>query len=195
MDLIVVIIDGKSDGECSTYYDPQIGNMDISLYDEDKFINQIKGNEVKPLEAIFVRPQYIIFGDPQIYLKDFVCFHPSIRHTFGKVARLAWNKGFKKLIKETDPKEIRAGKKSLYHSIRVFCFALHLFESGKINFDDLYLAELNNLYFELMQKNVDEIIIDNKMKKEYQDLYDRWDNKFRQIPNEEQYKQLMKTKK
>ena len=195
LDLIVVIIDNKSIGDSFADYDSQIGNIDISLYDEVEFIKQIKQNDVKPLEAIFVKQQYIIFGNVLQYKNDFVCYYPNIRHTFGKVARMAWNKGCKKLTKKIDPNEIKRGKKSLYHSLRVFLFALNLYNTNKIDFEDAYLGELNKLYFEIINEPVNEIIINGKIKPEYQELFEYWDKKFKQIPNEEQYKQICNKKK
>lgn len=171
---------------------PIIGHIDICIMSERTFHDNLRENDVKALESIFVLPQYVIIGNQMIYQQKFVCYHPFLRNTFGKVCRNSWDRGVKKLTKETDPHEIKLGKKSLYHAIRLFICANQLYMTGRISFNDPRLQEAKNFYLGIRDKNVSELVENCKLKQEYLDLYKQYDKEFRQIPNEEQYSQLMR---
>lgn len=169
-----------------------IGHIDITLVSEKYFLNALKENDVKAMEAIFVPPRYVVFGDQSLYRSQFECYHPYLRNTYGKVCRNAWDRGSKKLTKETDPNEIKIGKKSLYHAIRLFICADQLYTNGEISFEDQKLEEAKTFYGTIKDKPIDELVENGKLKEEYINLYKQYDKEFRKIPNEEQYKQLLK---
>ena len=53
---------------------------------------------------------------------------------------------------------------------------------------------MNQFYSNIKNKAINELVENGKIKKEYQDMYKKYDQKFREIPNEEQYRQQLKKK-
>jgi len=184
IDLIIVLQDDYPHIPTDTIslHEPHIGHLDISYYSLSSFNQDLKNNEVKAVESIFIPEQFVIMGDQKYFQQYFTCTPQSIRHTFGKVCRNAWNKGVKKLTREKDHIEHKRGKKSLYHSIRLFHFALQLYETKKISFDTPEMKEINKFYFEIKDTKTNELVQENKLIDTLTQLYDHWDKKFKQIP-------------
>lgn len=184
IDLIIVLKDDVPNipRDTVSLHEPEIGHLDITYYSISSFTTHLKDNEVKAIESIFIPNQFVIIGDQKHFQEHFVCTPQSIRHTFGKVCRNAWNKGVKKLTRETDHIEHKRGKKSLYHSIRLFHFALQLYETKRISFETQEMKEINNFYFMIRDKKTSELVKDKKLIDSLTQLYDQWDEQFRKIP-------------
>ncbi|ARF11285.1 putative nucleotidyltransferase [Klosneuvirus KNV1] len=184
IDLIIVLKDDYPNipNDTVSLHEEHIGHIDITYYSITLFNLDLKNSEVKAVESIFIPEQFIIIGNQKYFQQHFVCTPQSIRHTFGKVCRNAWNKGVKKLTRETEHHEHNRGKKSLYHSIRLFHFALQLYENKRIDFNTSEMKEINNFYFNIKDKKTSELVQDNKLIDSLTQLYNQWDHKFKQIP-------------
>lgn len=184
IDLIIVLADNYPHIPTDTIsiHEEHIGHMDITYYSVKSFQQDLINNEVKAVESIFIPEQFIIIGDQKHFQNHFIVNPHAIRHTFGKVCRNAWNKGVKKLTRETEHHEHNRGKKSLYHSIRLFHFALQLYETKKIIFTTSEMKEINKFYFEIKDKKTSELVQENKLINSLTLLYKQWDQKFKQNP-------------
>lgn len=161
-----------------------VDRLDIRAIEKDRFALALQANEAKALEMIFIPEQFVLVGDSFIYRNSLVLFDPYLRHTFGEAARAAWNRGIKKLTYETNPAEHRLGKKSLYHAVRIFKYASQLHTMKRIDF--AMLDEERSFYLNIRDHNVTDLLINGHL----DDTYKRYNKQFRQIPNEEQYKQI-----
>ena len=182
-------------GNSVSFYDEKIGSIDITYFSKDEFMEKIKLHDYYAMEAIFIPEHFIIIGNCNEFKKDLQIHPPHIRTSFGQICRNAWNRGCKKLTLETDEIEILIGKKSLYHCLRIFIYADQLYRNGTISFTDQRCILVNRFYIDIRAKPVSELVENGKIKKEYQDMYKDYDKIFRDIPNEEQWKQLQKRKK
>lgn len=190
IDLIVVLSSQQSTTDtplealqgAQSFNENTIGNIDITYYSDDEFKQHIKDNEVKAVESLFIPSKFVVIGNSDNYKELLILNDNNLRRTFGKICRTAWDRGVKKLTKETSEKEIKIGKKSLYHSIRLFHFAIQLYKTGKIDFTCQELKEINKFYFDIKDKNVTDLIDNNKIKSYLHDIYVEWDKKFKVIP-------------
>ncbi|QKF93478.1 polymerase nucleotidyl transferase domain protein [Fadolivirus algeromassiliense] len=191
---LYVVLENDIDVEDDTisFNHPTLGRIDITPITESDFLQDLKNNDVKAIEAIFVPSTFVIEGDQTVYQNIFKAVGPLLRHSYGEICRHAWHRGVQKLTKELEEKEYRIGKKSLYHTIRLFICANQVYTTGKLSFDNPRLQESLDFYNSIKDKPVNEIVENGKLKKEYLDLYKKYDKEFKQIPNEEQYNQIMK---
>lgn len=197
LDIIIVVESTiettlNDNGETTTKHHVDFGRIDISTYSEPKFREGVVSHDAQILEAVFIPSPYIIFGDQHLYRTLFVCYPPFIRTSFGEICRQTWNRGVKKLTLETDPRQIYVGKKSLYHALRYFVLARQLHQTGAIHFEDPELTEIKSLYLSYRDADLTELVENGKLKDKYTQIYKIADQKFRQIPNEEQYSQQQK---
>ena len=196
-DLYVVFEDEQrltEKGNTVNYKDETVGSIDITYFSKKEFLERIKIHDYYAMEAIFVPSEFVIIGDANEYRINIKIHPPYIRQSFGQICRNAWNRGCKKLENETTEQEHYIGKKSLYHCLRIFIYADQLYRTGKIDFYDPRCIEVNQFYSNIKNKAVSELVENGKIKKDYQDMYKKYDQKFREIPNEEQYRQQLKKK-
>src|SRR5690349_13361299 len=88
-DVYVVLSDNDITEDIIPCNDLVIGRIDICIIGQKLFRDGIQANEVRQLEAIFVLPQFVIIGNQIPYQQQFICHHPFLRHTFGRVSRNA----------------------------------------------------------------------------------------------------------
>lgn len=181
-------------GNSVSFHEEKIGHIDITYFSKLEFVEKIKVHNYYTMEAIFIPPEFVIIGDGNEYRKDLQIYPPYIRTSFGQICRNAWNRGCKKLVLEKDEKEHLIGKKSLYHCLRIFVYADQLYRNGTITFDDPRCTVVNRFYSDLINKPASELVENEKLKEEYQNIYKQYDKTFKEIPNEEQWKQLQKKK-
>ena len=158
--------------------------IDITLISYKQFLHNLEENEVKAIESIFVPEKFVIIGDQTKYQKLFVVNGQKLRHTFGSVCRQAWNRGIKKLTLEKTDHEHKVGRKSLFHAIRLFICAIELVENKKLDFEkETRIKESIIFYNEIKNLSIEDIIIDNKLKQSYVDLYKKYDKEFKKVVN------------
>src|SRR5690242_17126328 len=75
IDLIIVLKDEYPNNPEDTIslYDKYIGNIDITYYTLTKFQQNLKDNEVKTVESIFIPEQFVIHGSQILFRENFVC--------------------------------------------------------------------------------------------------------------------------
>ena len=162
----------------------RVENMDLYFYTETSWRQALDRNEAKALELVFTPKEFLLYG---VYDTNVKIHGPYLRKTFGEVCRHAWDRGMKKLTKEVSPHEHYIGKKSLFHSLRMFIMAKQLYETGQLDWAEI--KKTNTIYLELLSKSRDEILAELG---KYQGLYKQYDKAFREIPNEEQLRQKEK---
>lgn len=102
-------------------YNVDISKTNFVVYDEQTFIEMIKEHRIEALECIFQ-------NENDKYLKHFVLDLSKLRKSVSSVA----SNSFVKCKKKVNQGDIRIGKKSLFHSLRILNFGIQISISGRI---------------------------------------------------------------
>lgn len=149
----------------------KIGNDDYNFVSKDNWIKQADINSIDFIECHFLPANLII---KETFKPDFKLDPIKIRNYFSKHASNSWAKAYKKLTVEKDFAPY-IGKKSLWHSLRIYMFGINLLETGKL---DYTLA--NHLF--------DDIVNNDRVdwqyfKDKYQPLRNELKSKFKELQN------------
>lgn len=117
IDLIIVV--DSEDG--NLFYTVKYPKMDIIVYSEKYFIQRIKDHEIDAIECIS-QDKY------DSYASDFQLDRAKLRRKVSAIASNSYVKCKKKIAQG----DIRIGKKSLFHSLRILGFGIQIAENGKI---------------------------------------------------------------
>ena len=122
----------------------EFGNHTYNIEHESEWLAKLQRNSVEALECISLPSQFIIKkrkSYPFIFIPD--CAHAAISER----ASIAWVKGKKKLTIEKDF-DWRGGKKSIWHSLRLYLFGIQCARYGLI----VDFTEANKYYTDIVVK-------------------------------------------
>jgi len=192
-DIDVIVVVNTSQVSPYIFIDEKMGKLDVTEVSEQRFIRDIHEHKPYAMGILFLPKEFILYGDVNIYISQFKWHGPTIRISFGETSRHTWNRGVKKLTKETTEHEHYIGKKCLYHALREFSLAKQLYVHKRLDFTDPELLQLRAFYLSIRDLPVTEFVENGKLKDKYVDIYKKADQEFRKIVlNEEQYKQSLK---
>lgn len=104
------------------------GNHTYNIEHESEWVSKIQRNSVEVLECISLTPKFIV-KERRVF--PFI-FNPDGAHAaISERASIAWVKGKKKLTIEKDF-DWRGGKKSIWHSLRLYLFGIQCARYGNI---------------------------------------------------------------
>lgn len=110
-------------------YKDKFANVDYQFVCEKDFIAQIEKHDIAALECIF---SPTLKGDSKgMYQEYFKLDKWKLRESVSAVCSNSWVKAKKKLTVEKDY-DLRIGQKSLWHSMRIYMFAIQIAQTGKI---------------------------------------------------------------
>lgn len=142
----------------------------VTIYSRAAFQKAIDEHEISVLECLFLPADKV--------LKRTLNFRfdlnlPQLRHSISKKASNSWVKCKKKLTVEKDF-DAYAGKKSLWHSLRIISFGTQIALNGKIeNYD-----AINRLYSDIVHNPSCDWVY---YKKAYKPLYNQMMTEFRKL--------------
>lgn len=125
---LIIVVDSEDE---SLLYTVKYPKMDIIIYSEKYFIKRIQEHELDALECIFQ-------DDCDSYIQYFRLDKGKIRRKVSAIASNSYVKCKKKLAQG----DVRIGKKSLFHSMRVLSFGIQIAKNGKI----VNFREMNTVY-------------------------------------------------
>lgn len=153
----------------------QQGNIDYHFITEERFLEMIKKNDIRILEAFsdlvvctFNSNDYKVL---EKYKEKFVLNPTLVREEISSICSNSWVKAKKKLTVEADYNS-RIAKKSLWHVLRLYMFGIQLGKYGKI----VDFTEANKYYKDIMDSpNVWE----SCLKKKYQPIRNKLHSEFK----------------
>lgn len=164
-DFIVVLKNGTKDGDSleSSYH-----NLNVSLYSEDSFQDQVNRHKIAALECIFLPVSQCPKISTQFKLK---LDKKILRESISEKASHSWVKAKKKFEVEVD-RNVYVAKKSLFHSLRIIEFGTQIAIDGAIT----NYSSANYLWDEIVNDPSDTW---EPYKTKYQHLYNEWMTEFR----------------
>lgn len=151
----------------------EFGNRTYNIEHESEWIEKLKRNSVEVLECISLTPQFITKKTKSY---PFIFNSDGAYAAISERASTAWVKGKKKLTIEKDF-DWRSGKKSIWHSLRLYMFGTQCAQYGSI----VDFTEANSYY--------DDIVITKHgntgqeeweyLKESYHDLNNYWHSKMK----------------
>jgi predicted nucleotidyltransferase len=138
------------------------GNMNIHFYDVATFQKALDDHENWAIECYFL-PKDKIIQDTNMF--SFTLDKSKLRTNFSAKASNSFVKCKKKFIDG----ELYIGQKSLFHSLRIISFGIHLATEGK-----LYYDTANGFYDEILKYDNWEAL-----KEKYQPIYNKLSSEFR----------------
>ena len=106
----------------------EFGNHTYNIEHESEWISKLQRNSVEALECLSLSPKFIVKKTKSYPFT----FNPDGAHAaISERASIAWVKGKKKLTIEKDF-DWRGGKKSIWHSLRLYLFGCQLAQGGII---------------------------------------------------------------
>lgn len=136
-DIICIVTDNNDFSEYpNEIYGIKEGSNDYQFITEKTWLKMIEKHHIIALESMFL-PIYFFQTDEdytkmQEYRKNFIMDKWKIRQVISGICSNAWAKAHKKMTVEKDL-DIYRGKKSLFHSLRLFDFGKQLGRDGKIS--------------------------------------------------------------
>lgn len=117
----------------------QVDKGDYMFICEDDFTKMVENNSIEALECIF----HTIKSDDK-FLNMFKLDKWKLRESVSAICSNSWVKAKKKLTVEKDY-DLRIAQKSLWHSMRIYMFAIQIAEHGSI----LDYTCANDLWYEI----------------------------------------------
>lgn len=151
----------------------EFGNHTYNIEHESKWISKLQRNSVEVLECLSLSPQFIIKKRKSY---PFV-FNPESAHAaISERASIAWVKGKKKLTIEKDF-DWRGGKKSIWHSLRLYMFGTQCAQYGSI----VDFTEANSYYNDIVVAKHGNTGKEEwkYLKESYHDLNNYWHSKMK----------------
>lgn len=165
LDFIYVVPDESPILYDFQYHDTKT-NADYTIYKETSFISHLKEHKVDALECIF--------GTNMLPVRDYKRFFEldltKLRESISSVCSNSWVKAKKKFLIEKDY-DVYKGKKSLFHSIRIYDFGCQIAEYGKI----VDFESCKDLWFEIYNDTSEDY---EHYKEKYKPLYNSYHSKF-----------------
>ena len=143
------------------------GNMNITHYPLEYFQKMVDRHKVSALECIFLPEKYKIELRKMRFNLD-LCM---LRQSFSEKASNSWVKAGKKIDLH---QEIRLGKKSLFHSLRILNFGIQIANSGRI----VDFTSANKYWFEIFNQS---FVDGASLKKYWKPEYNRLKSEFKKV--------------
>lgn len=144
--------------------------IDLTVYDERAFMQQIERHEISVLECLFL-PKPVVVKEEITF--DCVLDESKLREAISKKASNSWVKAKKKLevVQDYDP---YIARKSLFHCLRIVEFGIQLAKYNRIeNYQQA------NLYFETIMSNPSVAWTDYQQT--YQPIYNQLKTEFKKV--------------
>ena len=151
----------------------EFGNHTYNIEHESEWLAKLKRNSVEALECLSLSPKFIVKKTKSYPFT----FNPENAHaSISERASIAWVKGKKKLTIEKDF-DWRGGKKSIWHSLRLYMFGTQCAQYGSIvdfteansYYNDIVVAKHGNTGKEEWEY----------LKESYHDLNNYWHSKMK----------------
>lgn len=151
----------------------EFGNHTYNIEHESDWLAKLKRNSVEALECLSLSPKFIVKKTKSYPFT----FNPDgARAAISERASIAWVKGKKKLTIEKDF-DWRGGKKSIWHSLRLYMFGTQCAQYGSIvdfteansYYNDIVVAKHGNTGKEEWEY----------LKESYHDLNNYWHSKMK----------------
>lgn len=123
------------------------GVLNIKLMEPEHFQKLLDEHNVSALECIFLSDNLILTNPPKPW--NFELSLSKLRHSFSEKSSQSFVKAKKKFVAPYDwaAEEIKRGKKSLFHSLRILDFGIQIASFRKIVCYDT----CNDLFEEIME--------------------------------------------
>lgn len=137
-DFILIINSNKSE--------VHLEDFSLNIYPVDLFKQMLQDHEISAIECISLK--HPLRND---YPFEFKLNKPALRKSISEKASHSFVKAKKKFIVEKD-KDIYAGKKSLFHSLRIIDFGMQIAKEGKVT----NWSSCNDLWSEIIKNDSEE---------------------------------------
>ena len=151
----------------------EFGNHTYNIEHESEWVKKLQKNSVEVLECLSLSPKFIIKKRKTYPFT----FNPDGAHAaISERASIAWVKGKKKLTIEKDF-DWRGGKKSIWHSLRLYMFGAQCAQYGSI----VDFTEANSYYDDIVGTKHGNTGQEEweYLKKSYHDLNNYWHSKMK----------------
>ena len=128
-----------------TVHSPLLEFGDVTAYTVDEFQKLVNEHEISVLECIFLKDEFKLKEDHKF---NFELNKSTLRNSISSKASNSWVKCKKKFIVEQDFNPY-IGKKSAWHSLRIFDFGTQIATQGKI----VDYGSMNAILPDIMQLN------------------------------------------
>lgn len=140
--------------------------ININFYTIESHTQRLLNHEISALETLWIDPIYTDrHWSWELNLK-------RLRKSLSAKSSNSWVKAKKKLTVEKDY-DSKVGKKSLWHSIRIFDFGYQIATEGKI----VNYGSCNDIYFDIMYNYHDWETLFNR----YKNVYNGYRSKFKEV--------------
>lgn len=146
------------------------GWADITIYDSQRFQEEIDAHEISVLECIFLGAEHVLITFPEA---TFNLDLPSLRRSISGKASNSFVKTKKKLTVPEDI-NVRIAKKSLFSSLRIINFGLQISRYGRI----IDYGAANHYWREISENPSEDW---ETYKRLYQPVYNRTMSEFRRF--------------
>lgn len=133
-------------------------NININIYRKDFIKSMFRRNDIKAIEIAFLPKDKILKNGGYVFTRNIT----ELRNSISQKGSHSWVKAKKKIEVE---KNIYAGKKSLFHSLRILDFGIQVAVHGKI----INYGSMNHVYAEILAMDSDK--------------WEDYDGKFRALHN------------
>lgn len=160
-DFIILVEDREGQADFPLQVQREDGTLDLTIHNQTSFQRGLDEHEISVMEAYCGEGKH---GSTLPWIS-----HSILRSSISEAASHAWVKGKKKLTVEKDY-DPYAGKKSIFHAIRILMFGTYLANHGTIRF---YEA---NRYWDVIKDLPDDWDTIHKMMKP---IYNEVSSKFK----------------
>lgn len=145
-------------------------DVDINIYTEKEFSEQIKAHEISVLECLFLKEDKIIKNE-ETFIEHFILDKNQLRTSISQKSSNSWVKGKKKFIIEKDFNPY-VGKKSIWHAFRMLDFGTQIAKNGFI-YD---YTSSNHLYNDILACNSWE-----EVEQKYKQKFNEYSTEFKKV--------------
>lgn len=151
-----------------------IGKVDVKILSKRKFQDLLNEHRISALECLWLDDSAVIV-EPDLNW-DFNLNLSKLRSSISKKSSHSWVKAKKKFLEPYDhmEDELRRGKKSLFHSLRIMMFGIQIAKYGKIE----NYGEANNIYKKIISSELETW---EAFHEEWKPLYNELCSEFRRL--------------
>ena len=158
-DFICIVKDGPKETQILT------PDVNVNIYRKNYVLTLYLKNDIKALEIACLPKDKILIDGRFCFCRNIT----ELRGSISEKSSHSWVKAKKKFEKEQD---IKAGKKSLFHSLRILDFGIQVAEKGRIE----NYGSMNTIYKEILEM---ESVIWDDYDKKYRELYNSMKTRFK----------------
>lgn len=171
-DFIVIVPNGFPHNDQESFE-----NINLNIYSEDEFEEQLKNHEVSIIEAIFTKP---IWKSTSLRVPNFSLSLPKLRESISQKSSNSWVKAKKKItVGSVIPKEddYYVGIKSFFHAFRILDYGIQIAVNGKI----IDFSSSNSIWEEINNKKW----AWDELDKEFRERFRNLQTEFRKVAPKE----------